>query len=109
MVTPLSVTALKKRSFSLPGRRRFLPNSLAQMRLAVWVIFSGESVSAEKQAGRAKLRIRFCLRTAAQLLDEAAAFMKEAKTVHDRLEEKYIAAMDFEKVGEKTAEFLATL
>ena len=65
--------------------------------------------SAEKQAGRAKLRIRFCLRTAAQLLDEAAAFMKEAKTVHDRLEEKYIAAMDFEKVGEKTAEFLATL
>ena len=42
-------------------------------------------------------------------LDEAAAFMKEAKTVHDRLEEKYIAAMDFEKVGEKTAEFLATL
>ena len=64
---------------------------------------------AETQAGRAKLRIRFCLRTAAQLLDEAAAFMKEAKTVHDRLEEKYIAAMDFEKVGEKTAEFLATL
>ena len=65
--------------------------------------------SAEKQAGRAKLRIRFCLRTAEQLLDEAAAFMKEAKTVHDRLEEKYIAAMDFEKVGEKTAEFLAML
>ncbi len=72
-------------------------------------VIHAKRFSSEKQTGKSKLRIRFCLRTAAQLLDEAAAFMKEAKTVHDRLEEKYIAAMDFEKVGEKTAEFLATL
>lgn len=63
----------------------------------------------EKQTGKSKLQIRFCLRTAAELLNEASAFMKEAKAIHDRLEEKYIAAMDFEKAEKKAAEFLSTL
>ncbi len=72
-------------------------------------VIHAKRFSAEKQTGKSKLRIRFCLRTAAQLLDEAAAHMKEAKVVHDRLEEKYIAAMDFDKVGRKTTELLATL
>lgn len=72
-------------------------------------VIHAKRFSAEKQAGKSKLRIRFCLRTAAELIDEAAAFMKEAKAVHDRLEQEYIAAMDFEKVSEKTEEFIASL
>ena len=48
-----------------------------------------------------KIRIRFALRYAKKLIDEAASCIKEAKKVHDKLESYYIDAMDFSLVEEK--------
>ena len=55
----------------------------------------------EKKFNRHKIRIRFALRTASQLISEAADCMKEAKAIHDELESIYIPAMDFSLVEEK--------
>lgn len=43
-------------------------------------------------------RLSFNKKAAAQLLDQAAKLLAEAKSIHDRLEEEYIGAMDFKKV-----------
>lgn len=48
-----------------------------------------------------KPKIRFSLRIAEKLIEEASLRMKEAKTVHDKLENFYIKAMDFSKADEK--------
>jgi len=53
-----------------------------------------------------KIRIRFALRAAKNLIDEAVLCMKEAKAAHDELETFYIKAMDFSLVEEKTAKIL---
>lgn len=53
-----------------------------------------------------KIRIKFALRSAKNLIDEAVLCMKEAKAVHDELEACYIPAMDFSLVEEKTAKIL---
>lgn len=58
----------------------------------------------EKAFSRKKLRLRFALRTAARLIEEASDCMREAKGLHDELEEIYIRAMDFSKVEEKFRE-----
>lgn len=47
-------------------------------------------------------RLGFNRRAAAELLDEAVLSLANAKAIHDELEEYYIAAMDFDKVHEKT-------
>ncbi len=47
----------------------------------------------------AKQRIHFGKKAAAELLSEAASAMKSAKAVHDRLEEHYIAAADFDSLN----------
>ncbi len=52
----------------------------------------------EKSSAAEKIRIKFALREAHRLINEASKCMKEAKEVHDRLESCYIPAMDFEKV-----------
>ncbi len=62
-----------------------------------------------KQAGLHKLRIKFSLRTAAELIREAADCMREAKIVHDSLEREYSAAMDFDFLNKKTESFLSTV
>lgn len=72
-------------------------------------VIHAKRFSNEKQGGKNKLRIRFNLRTASELLGEASTCIKEAKAVHDELEKEYISAMDFEAVNRKTEEFLSTL
>lgn len=54
-----------------------------------------------KEYAKHKLRIRFALRAASQLINEAANCMKEAKIIHDELEAIYIPAMDFSLVDKK--------
>ena len=54
----------------------------------------------EKYSKR-KAKIRFSLRIAEKLIEEASLRMKEAKIVHDKLEKFYIKAMDFSKTDEK--------
>ena len=44
-----------------------------------------------------------------QLLAEASGCLRQAKAVHDKLEEFYIAATDFKKVDKKTDELIAKL
>lgn len=60
----------------------------------------------EKKLKSRKIRIRFALRGAKNLIDEASSCMKEAKKVHDELEKCYIPAMDFSLVDEKTEKIL---
>ena len=51
-------------------------------------------------------RIAFNSRAAAQMLEQAAALMQDAKQLHDRLEEHYRCAVDFAKVDELTDFYL---
>ncbi len=55
----------------------------------------------EKKLAKYKIKIRFTLKTATQLINEAVRCMKEAKAVHDELESFYIPAMDFSLVEKK--------
>lgn len=48
-----------------------------------------------------KMRMKFALRQAANILDEAVLCLDEAKRKHDELEKFYIPAMDFSKVNER--------
>lgn len=50
-----------------------------------------------------KKRVSFNARGAAQMLEQAAALLAEAKEKHDRLEQFYIEAADFDKVNAMTA------
>lgn len=59
-----------------------------------------------KKHSRHKIRIRFALRSASNLIEEAVLCMREAKSLHDELESFYIKAMDFSLVEEKTAKIL---
>ncbi len=63
----------------------------------------------EKKRAAQKIRIRFALRSASALIAEAALCMKEAKKIHDELEECYIPAMDFSAVDEKLEKILESL
>lgn len=65
-----------------------------------------------EQLGRTRKRIAFNRKAAAQMLDQAARLLAEAKTLHDGLEEYYRDAMDFKKVnavGDKTLEIFRNL
>lgn len=50
-------------------------------------------------AQTAKQRIRFGQKAASELLSEASSAMKSAKAVHDKLEEHYISAADFDSLN----------
>ncbi len=63
----------------------------------------------ERKYPKNKLRIRFALRSASNLIEEAVSCMKEAKTVHDELEAFYIKAMDFSKTEEKLCSVLKSI
>lgn len=56
-----------------------------------------------------KLKIRFSLRLAKDLFEKAADCMKEAKTVHHKLESFYVSAMDFSLAEKKLSEILEKL
>lgn len=45
-----------------------------------------------------KARLAFCRKAAAELTDEAVIALKEAKEIHDELENCYIPAMDYGKI-----------
>ena len=63
----------------------------------------------EKKFAKYKIRIRFTLRAATELINEAVRCMKEAKTVHDELESLYIPAMDFSLVEKKLESVLSAI
>ena len=51
-----------------------------------------------------RARLRFNERAAAELLEQAADLMAQAKACHDELETYYRAAVDFGKVDEAAAQ-----
>ena len=60
-------------------------------------------VDRENLAGY-RARLRFNERAAAELLEQAADLMAQAKACHDELETYYRAAVDFGKVDEAAAQ-----
>ncbi len=63
----------------------------------------------ENKLAKHKIRIRFTLRAATELLNEAVRCMKEAKAVHDELESLYISAVDFSLVEKKLERILSEI
>ena len=94
--TPCSAQALRKRVLkegSLPAIDPVVDiyNAIS-IRYAVPV--GGENLAAYRA------RLRFNERAAAELLEQAAALMAQAKSCHDELETYYRSAVDFAKVDE---------
>lgn len=58
--------------------------------------------------GRTRKRVSFNRKAAAQMLDQSARLLAEAKGFHDQLEEYYRKAMDFKKADKVTAKTLET-
>lgn len=58
------------------------------------------------KTGAQKIRIRFALRLAKNLINEASLCMKEAKAVHDELESYYTEAMDFSLAEKKLGKII---
>lgn len=56
-----------------------------------------------------KYTIGFNNRAGDELLYEAVSILEQAKEIHDDLEKYYVAAMDFEKVGNKTQSIIESL
>lgn len=52
-----------------------------------------------EQLKKSRKRIAFNKKAAAQMLDQAARLLAEAKKLHDQLEDYYVDAMDFDKVN----------
>lgn len=63
----------------------------------------------EKELMKHRIRLRFTLKAASQLISEASGCMKDAKKVHDELEALYIPAMDFPLVEKKLAKIIAEI
>ncbi len=58
-----------------------------------------------KDIGRSRERLHFNDKVISELLLGAVESLKEAKAVHDKLEENYIAAMDFDRLNSFAKEF----
>ncbi len=56
-----------------------------------------------------RCRLKFNRRAAAQLMDESVSLLQNAKSVHDKLERFYIAAMNFEQVDALAQELAGRL
>lgn len=72
------------------------------------IIHSCRFVDAKK-SGAQKIKIRFALRLAKNLINEASLCMKDAKRVHDELESYYIGATDFSLVDKKIEKLLEAI
>lgn len=59
-----------------------------------------------EQLSRSRKRIAFNKKAEAQMLQQAARLLSEAKELHDRLEQCYTAAMDFNRVDEVCAKVM---
>lgn len=84
-------------------------NRRHKIEVAPYRIIHARRFTDEKKYARRKIRIRFALRAAAQLIAEAANCMKEAKAVHDELEALYTPAMDFSLVEEKCRKIIEAI
>ncbi len=73
---------------------RHHPFSCARFR----TIHARRFMDMEGIAGK-KPRVRFTVRAATELLNEAAKCMAQAKALHDDIEKYYISSMDYEKVS----------
>ena len=69
------------------------------------IIHAKRFINKEKN-GKTKIRMKFTLKAANELIKEASLCMKEAKAVHDDLEKIYIGAMDFSLAYEKQNKIL---
>lgn len=63
----------------------------------------------EEVLGEHRCRLKFNRRAAAQLIDESISLLKNAKSIHDRLERFYIPAMDFDQVDALAQEITGRL
>lgn len=64
------------------------------------VIKSSRFMRADQLSGRKK-RLKFNKNTTKELLFQASQMLKEAKLVHDKIEQHYSAAMDFNRLDEE--------
>lgn len=62
-----------------------------------------------KKSGAQKIKIRFALRLASELIEKSTFCMKEAKSVHDELESFYIDATDFSLVEKKLEKIITAI
>lgn len=65
--------------------------------------YSKEAVAAKK------VRLRFNASAAADLIGEAVSCLQSAKAAHDKLEEFYISAINFDKVNKNFEKYLALI
>ena len=75
-------------------RNKFHPVTAPAFR----VIHARRFTDMEKVTAR-KHRISFLQKAARNMIDEAASLISEAKSLHDQLEQHYVSAMNFTKVG----------
>lgn len=83
-------------------RNRFHPVDLPAYR----VIHARRFADADQLAAR-KIRIKFLLRGAGNMLEQASVRIADAKELHDRLEAVYGTAMEYSKVEAVTQEVVA--
>jgi hypothetical protein len=70
---------------------------------------NSQRFSDQQKMKAGKHRITFNRKAAAQMLEQAAELLAEAKALHDELETYYIAATDFKKTDALTARTLEKL
>jgi hypothetical protein len=70
---------------------------------------NSQRFSDQQKMKAGKHRITFNRKAAAQMLEQAAGLLSEAKALHDELETYYIAATDFGKTDTLTAKALERL
>lgn len=72
-------------------------------------IVNSQRFSDQSKLKANKRRITFNRRAAAQMIEQAASLLSEAKRLHDELETYYIAATDFEKTDAATEKIIEKL
>lgn len=63
----------------------------------------------DENTKRIKLRLRFDIKTATVLINQAVEHMQDAKVVHDRLEAIYVSAMNFDLAEEASKNLISTI
>ena len=81
-------------------------NKRHKIEVAPYRIIHSRRFFDQKSFALNKIKIKFALKSAKKLIEEASLCMKEAKIAHDELESFYISAMDFSKAEEKLKKIL---